>query len=86
MVNMADIYNHIANRAREGYECLTINVQKWKHVASVDKVTTELRLNGYTVRRNRGFDQRDGDSWDNIEISWSAPVAKSPEASDHFDR
>jgi biopolymer transport protein ExbD len=69
-VDMEAIYNQIEANARQGNESLTINVQKWKHKASVAKVIDELRANGFKASRNYGSDQRDGDSWDNITITW----------------
>lgn len=69
-VDMQSIYKEIRDRARLGYENHTIDICQWKHKASVDKVLAELKANGYKASRNSGCDQRDGDSWDQLNISW----------------
>ena len=69
-VDMEAIYKQIESSARQGNESLTIDVQKWKHKASVTKVIEELRANGFKASRNSGSDQRDGDSWDQLNIGW----------------
>lgn len=69
-VDMATIYKEIAARARLGYENHTIDIQTWKHKASIEKVLAELKANGYRASRNEGYDQRGGDSWDQLNIGW----------------
>lgn len=36
----------------------------------VDSVMVQLKNAGYVVERNNGYDQRDRDSWDYLNISW----------------
>lgn len=69
-VDMAAIYTAIAAKARAGHESHAIDVQKWKRASSVDKVIADLKANGYKVSRYNGYDQRDGDSWDQLNIEW----------------
>lgn len=69
-VDMAPIYKEIEARALVGHSNYTIDVQKWKHNSAVDSVKSTLENDGYKVSRNKGYDQRDGDSWDQLCISW----------------
>ncbi len=69
-VDMIAIYDSIRARARQGYECHTIDIQTLKHKASVEKVLAELKENGFRASRSSGYDQRDGTGWDQLSISW----------------
>ena len=69
-VDMIAIYDEIKARAKQGYECHTIDIQTWKHKASVEKVLAELNENGFKASRNNGYDQRDGTGWDQLNIGW----------------
>jgi hypothetical protein len=36
----------------------------------VESVMVQLKNDGYVVRRDTGYDQRDNDSWDQLYINW----------------
>ena len=48
---------------------VTISIPKNMSIADYDIVRRELEKNGWATKRDKGFDQRDGEGWDNLQIS-----------------
>ena len=70
VVDMTSIYRKIEAAAKSGHDIIQIKVGEWKTTNSVDNIIADLRKNGYTVKRENGYDQRDGDGWDYLNVSW----------------
>ena len=49
---------------------ITYDIPNYNRQEIYSLLTAKLRLLGYKVERNNGYDQRDGYSWDCLEISW----------------
>jgi len=64
---LKNIYKDIEQSATEG---LTVVNVKSPPKNLVESVIVQLKNDGYVVKRNNGYDQRDGDSWDQLYISW----------------
>lgn len=48
---------------------VTIAIPGGVTTADYDIVRRELEKHGWAVKRDKGFDQRDGQGWDNLDIS-----------------
>ncbi len=70
-VDMSEIYKRITSQADAGHASVSIDVKKWNNGVKVGIVKDELEKLGYKVKRSQGYDQRDRDSWDTLEISWA---------------
>jgi hypothetical protein len=67
--SMDRVYNKIKAAATMGAE--SVNVGKDDYCSrDVLRVIHELEMNGYKVKREQGYDQRDGQSWDYLIVSW----------------
>jgi uncharacterized membrane protein len=69
-VDTSKIYEKIEKAARNGDDNICVDVSSWKSKNFVVSFVDELRTNGYRATRNQGYDQRDGESWDQINICW----------------
>jgi len=67
IIYLKNIYKTIEQAANKG-----INVINVKSPAEniVESVIVQLKNDGYVVKRENGYGQRDGDSWDQLYISW----------------
>lgn len=62
-----NVYIEIENVARSGRDCVAVRSPEQR---IIKYVIAQLECDGYKVQRNTGYDQRDGESWDNLDISW----------------
>lgn len=67
---MDNVYLIIKQAAEKGEEYVNYNL-KDKESKFADYIISDLKQNGYEVKREKGSDQRDGDSWDYLGIDWS---------------
>lgn len=68
---ITDIYSSIASTAESGHNQLSFQINNVKIDGDVLVVViSELTELGYTVEHSSGSDFRDGDSWNNLNISW----------------
>ena len=68
---ITDIYSSIASKAESGHNQLSFPINNAKidgNILSV--VIVKLKELGYTAEHSSGSDCRDGDSWNNLNISW----------------
>ena len=64
---LKNLYKDIERAANKGIN--GINVESPTENL-VESVIVQLKNDGYVVKRNNGYDHRDGDSWDQLYISW----------------
>lgn len=68
---ITDIYSSIACKAELGHNQLSYPINNTKIDAVVlGVVISKLKELGYKAEHNSGSDCRDGDSWNNLNISW----------------
>lgn len=66
-ITLKSIHTRIERAAKRGGMGITIQSPTGDIYLSIVKA---LKTDGYKVKRNSGYDPRDGDSWDNLDISW----------------
>jgi hypothetical protein len=68
---ITDIYSSIACKAEHGQDRLSYPINNTKiDTAVLGVVISKLKEMGYTAKHSAGSDCRDGDSWNNLDISW----------------
>lgn len=67
--SMDRVYNKIKAAATEGDESVSVGKDDYCS-RDVVRVIAELEANGYTVKREMGYDQRDRECWDYLTVSW----------------
>jgi hypothetical protein len=67
--NLTPIFNRITSAARIGDFSINYPLEN-REAKFADEIIKELRTFGYETNRVQGYDQRDGDSWDYLTISW----------------
>jgi len=68
-IRVERVYEKIEAAARRGDSQITVGNDCYCQ-RDVDRVIKQLRANGYTVKREQGYDQRDNESWDYLIVSW----------------
>lgn len=68
-VYIMSAYKQIEAAAKQGRNFITIKSPTATEIIC-SSVINQLENDGYKVERNSGYDPRDGDSWDNLYISW----------------
>jgi hypothetical protein len=66
-IYLTHAYEHITKQASNGLSMVSL---KSPDSLTIGSVMDQLRKDGYKVERNNGYDQRDGTSWDFLNISW----------------
>lgn len=64
---LKNIYKTIEQAANTGINAINVKSPAENIVGSV---IVQLKNDGYVVRRENGYDQRDRDSWDQLYINW----------------
>lgn len=64
---LKNIYKTIEQAANTGINAINVKSPAENIVGSV---IVQLKNDGYVVKRENGYDQRDRDSWDQLYISW----------------
>lgn len=64
---LAEIGMQIETASKKGLFSFTYNLTQ---TDLPELLSTEIKKFGYKVRHNHGHDQRDGDSWNQLIISW----------------
>ena len=67
IIYLKNIYKTIEQAANKGINGINV---KSPAENIVESVIVQLKNDGYVVKRENGYDQRDGDSWDQLYISW----------------
>lgn len=67
--NMTTIFNRITSAARAGDFCINYELAD-REAKFADEIIKDLHAHGYAVKREKGYVQHDGDSWDYLTISW----------------
>jgi hypothetical protein len=62
-----NVYKVIEEAAKKGRSQVAIRSPE---EIIITFVINQLKKDGYAVSRNHGYDQRDDESWDNLDISW----------------
>ena len=66
---MERVYNKIKAAASDGDDMVNVGNDDFCP-RDVCRVIAELESNGYKVKREQGYDQRDQESWDYLIVSW----------------
>jgi hypothetical protein len=66
---MDKIYAAIKSAATKGDTSVSLG-RTFFEVRDTDRVKAQLVGDGYTVKREQGYDQREQDSWDYLIVSW----------------
>ena len=64
---LKNLYKTIEQAANTGINAINVKSPAENIVGSV---IVQLKNDGYVVKRENGYDQRDRDSWDQLYISW----------------
>jgi len=64
---LKNLYKTIEQAANRGINGVNV---KCPAENLVESVMVQLKNDGYVVRRENGYDQRDRDSWDKLYINW----------------
>jgi hypothetical protein len=64
---LKNLYKDIEQAANKGINGVNV---KSPTENLVESVMVQLKNDGYVVRRDTGYDQRDRDSWDQLYINW----------------
>jgi len=64
---LKNLYKTIEQAAKRGINGVNV---KCPAENLVESVMVQLKNDGYVVRRDTGYDQRDNDSWDKLYINW----------------
>lgn len=66
---MSNIYANVESYAKEGKTFLQFHVNE-SYKPQLESAMSSLRTDGYIVKYESGSDQRDGESWSYLAISW----------------
>ena len=66
-IYLKNVYEHISKQASLGLSTVSV---KSPNSVTITSVMDQLRKDGYQVERKNGYDHREGDSWDYLNISW----------------
>jgi hypothetical protein len=64
--DLKPVFQKIRVAAEFGSRSVNISLNE----LSADFVIDSLKREGYTVKREQGYDQRDNESWDYLIVSW----------------
>jgi hypothetical protein len=68
---ITDIYGSIVSKAELGQNQLVYQINNTKiDTVVLDVVISKLKDMGYKAEHSSGHDCRDGDSWNNLNVSW----------------
>lgn len=68
-IGMEQVYKKIKAAATNGNDSVNVGSRDY-NPRDVLRVIAQLKNDGYTVKREQGYDQRDNESWDYLTVSW----------------
>ena len=69
-ISLDRFYAAIKAAAQAGDSSVTLTVHA-NEAKFAPEIVKRLIASGYKVEHNTGYDQRDGDSWNSININWT---------------
>ena len=67
VTNLKKFNDKIKSAAARGENYVEFSIYSEKNP---DKLIHQFKNEGFQVTRNKGYDPRDGEGWDNVSLSW----------------